>query len=184
MTKEANKLSISSKAYKLLEKLQLQENDGLMITVLALYWTMLHYEESIARWFGKRYTLNNDAVVRKLQVVTTIIAKVLGDAPSLHRMRPHLSSLKDTYTVNLRHVGRSIHDVLRECDIKDCILIPKLTVLVLCYWDEMLSEEECESAAEDPNWKHYLQTLIKSPEVKQVMQRLMSGYYDGYHKYC
>jgi hypothetical protein len=48
----------------------------------------------------------------------------------------------------------------------------------------MLSEEECESAAEDPNWKHYLQTLIKSPEVKQVMQRLMSGYYDGYHKYC
>ena len=62
-------------------------------------------------------------------VVANIIVKVLRDAPSLHRMRPHLSSLKDTYTVNLRRVGRSIHDVLRECDINNSILIAKLTGL-------------------------------------------------------
>jgi hypothetical protein len=47
----------------------------------------------------------------------------------------------------------------------------------------MLSEEECESAAEDPNWKPYLQTLIKSPEVKKVIQSLISGYFDEHYKY-
>ena len=56
-------------------------------------------------------------------------------------------------------------------------------MLVLCYWDEMLSEEECESAAGDPNWKHYLQTLMKSPKVKKVMQSLISGYFDEHYKY-
>ena len=45
----------------------------------------------------------------------------------------------------------------------------------------MLSEEECESAVGDPEWKHYLQTLVKPPEVKKVMQSLVSGYFYGYH---
>ena len=45
----------------------------------------------------------------------------------------------------------------------------------MCYWDEMLSEEECERGAGDPNWTHYLETLEKPPEVKKVMQSLVSG---------
>jgi hypothetical protein len=64
---EADILAVSSKACRQLEKLQLQENDGLRTTLLAVYWALLHHEESVAQEFGERCTLNSDTVVRKLQ---------------------------------------------------------------------------------------------------------------------
>ena len=45
----------------------------------------------------------------------------------------------------------------------------------------MLSEEECERAAGDPNWKHYLETLEKPPEVKEGMLSLVSEDFHGHH---
>jgi hypothetical protein len=129
MTLEADTLSVSSKAYKLLEKLQLQENDGLRTTLLAVYWALLHHEESVAQEFGERCTLNSDTVVRKLQVVANIVVKVFRDTLSLHHMTPHLSLFKDMFTVEFWHVGNSIRDVLRDCDIKDSTLVDKLTGL-------------------------------------------------------
>ena len=60
-------------------------------------------------------------------VVANIIVKVLRDTPSLHPMKPHLSSLKDTYTVDLWDVGHSIHAVLRECTKGDSAIVHKLT---------------------------------------------------------
>ena len=62
-------------------------------------------------------------------VIANILVKVLRDAPSLHHMKPHLSSLKDTSTVKFRDVGRPIRNVLRECSIQDSAIADKLTGL-------------------------------------------------------
>ena len=62
-------------------------------------------------------------------VVANIIVKELRDTPSLHPMKPYLSSLKDTYSMKFWHVGHSIHDVLRECTKDDSAIVDKLTGL-------------------------------------------------------
>ena len=54
----------------------------------------------------------------------------------------------------------------------------------MCYWDEMLTEEECESALGGPNCEDYLRTLVKPPEVKEAMRSLISGDPHKYYHVC